>query len=65
MSDEPLIKSGIILCFDNGLQECQLCGGWLHAGDPPEVPEGELGIAGRYCSHDCHDEAVALGWCDA
>ena len=31
----------------------------------PDVPEGEPGIAGRYCSHDCHDEAVRVGWCDA
>ena len=62
---EPLFDSGY-LCLNFGdPQECQLCGGWIHAGDPPEVPEGEPGIAGRYCSHDCHDEAVALGWCDA
>lgn len=49
----------LILCFDNGLAECQLCGGWLYAAD---VPEGEEPIGGRYCSYECHDEAVRLGW---
>lgn len=52
--------------------ECWCCGGWMHSNSPetgePEVPVGELGICGRYCSIDCHDEAIEAGWhddCDA
>jgi hypothetical protein len=39
-------------------QTCWNCGGWVHAGDPPEVPEGEEPIGGHYCSVECHDEAL-------
>lgn len=65
MPSEPIepLNSVLFLCYGDP-EECQLCGGWLHSGDPPEVPEGEPGIAGKYCSHDCHDEAVKLGWCE-
>jgi len=54
----------VFLCFGDH-DECQFCGGWVHAGDPPEVPEGEPPIAGKYCSHECHDGAVKAGWLPA
>ena len=52
------------LCFGDP-SECQLCGGWMHSTGPDniqDVPEGEPGICGRYCSTDCHDEAIEAGW---
>lgn len=53
----------IFICvYDGDPQECHLCGGWVHAGDPPEVPVGEQPIGGRYCSTECYDEAVSMGW---
>jgi hypothetical protein len=51
--------------------ECWCCGGWMHSDNPdtgePDVPIGEPGICGRYCSTDCHESAVTAGWhqCEA
>jgi hypothetical protein len=51
------MPDAIFLCFGEQA-ECWNCGGWVHAGDPPEVPEGEEPIGGHYCSTECHDEAL-------
>jgi hypothetical protein len=54
----PVLRGVVVsyVCLNFGdPQECQCCGGWIHAGDPPEVPVGEPAIDGKYCSQDCHD----------
>lgn len=51
------MPDAIFLCFGDH-DECWNCGGWVHAGDPPEVPEGEEPIGGHFCSTECYDESL-------